>query len=546
MVVDVQTIRCLWPELLLVVCAAGIYLGGTLRAGRTSWVSLALAVYGSAAALILATEWRGGEHLLRTAAVTGPLAIDHLGLVARCVALFVGVLFTLLAARGPRRELTAEFLGTLMLLVAGLMLVARAHDLVLLFVSLELISLPTYVLLFLGRHDRVTSEATLKYFYLSILSSALLLYGLSFLYGLTGSTRLPAITAQIVTDAGVTLPVVAQLGINPDRLICLALVFVTAGLGFRLAVVPFHFYAADVYQGATHANAGLLAVVPKMAGVLAFVRLLVTGFPQAAALAWELLLVLAILTMTVGNVCALWQQNLRRLLAYSSIAHGGYLLIGLAVALAGSQQVGDHSGGIAATLAYVVVYSLAALGSFAAFAYLGGRQQEVSGVEDLSGLSRTHPWPAAILTICLFSLAGLPPLAGFWGKLWLFLGAVQTATGATTLHLSVWFTVLAVAGMLNAAIGAAYYLRVIAVMFFRAPHRTLPAQGGFGSGVVMYSCAALIVMVGIAPGFVLDLARDAELSARVPLSEVVDRSPVTSLRASDHAWHALVLQRTNW
>ena len=403
-----------------------------------------------------------------------------------------------------------------MLLTAGVMVVARANDLVLMFVGLELISVPTYVLLFLGRRDRNTAEATLKYFYLSILSSALLLYGFSFLYGLTGTTTLQAVGGE-PTEARAAL---AQLGIGVETLTYLALVLIVAGLGFRLAAVPFHFYAPDVYQGATNINAGLLAVVPKLAGMLAFVRLLLAGFPESSSLAWELLLVLAVLTMTLGNVCALWQQNIRRLLAYSSIAHAGYLLIGLTVAFANVDPAAGVAGGVASALVYVFVYSLAALGSFAALAHLSGERQELNSVDELAGLARSRPVVAVALAVCMFSLAGLPPLAGFWGKLILFFGAVQTATASTNMHTSAWFIVLATVGAINAAIGAAYYLRVIATMFFRPAIRPPSAEGGWSAAAVMLTCTVLLLALGLAPGPMLDVARDSELSFRAPIMEL--------------------------
>lgn len=523
MFVDLNTIRHLWPEAILVLCAAWIYLGGAFRPARGWWTGFALVSYLLALVVLMATEVTAGRGWPASGVASGPIVVDALGSVFRGFALFVGSLFAILAYRGSRHELHSEYQGTLMLLTAGLMVVARANNLVLMFVGLELISIPTYILLFLGRRERSTAEATLKYFYLSILSSALLLYGFSFLYGLTGTTTLRAIGGA-GADAPATL---AQLGIDVETLKYLALVLIVAGLGFRLAAVPFHFYAPDVYQGVTNVNAGLLAVVPKIAGVLAVVRILLAGFPAAASLAWELLLVLAVLTMTLGNVCALWQQNIRRLLAYSSIAHAGYLLIGLAVAFANQDQAAGVDGGLASALVYVFVYSLAALGSFAALAYLSGERQELNSVDELAGLAWNRPVAAAALVVCMFSLAGLPPLAGFWGKLVLFFGAVQTATASTTLHVSAWFLVLVTAGAINAAIGAAYYLRVIATMFFRTAIAPPAAEGGWSSASVMLTCTILLVALGLWPGPMLDLARDAERAFQTPIVELVDRAATT-------------------
>ena len=237
--------------------------------------------------------------------VNGPLIIDYLGQVSRYGCLLVGLLLTLVASRAGIERLATEVLGTLMMLVAGLMLVCRANELVFLFVALELISIPAYVLLFLGRHDRASGEATIKYFFLSILASALLLYGMSFLYGVSQGTTI------IIGTTGVPgiREAIAHLPTEQTSLFLIGLVLVVAGLGFKIAAVPFHFYAPDVYQGTTNINAGLLAVAPKIAGILALIRLVLAIVPADLRVGWQLMWVLAIVTMTLGNVCALWQTE---------------------------------------------------------------------------------------------------------------------------------------------------------------------------------------------------------------------------------------------
>jgi NADH-quinone oxidoreductase subunit N len=287
------------------------------------------------------------------------------------------------------------------------------------------------------------------------------------------------------------------------------LVLVLAGLGFKIAAVPFHFYAPDVYQGATPVNAGLLAVAPKLAGILAMIRLLTGALPQRADFAWQLAMMLAMLTMTLGNVCALWQQNVRRLMAYSSIAHAGYLLMGVSVGLWGAAR-GVSAGGVAATLVYLTVYALAALGTFAALAVLSDEERELNLVEGLSGLSRARPVVAGALAVCMFSLAGIPPLAGFWGKLSLLGSALRAASAAANGSEAVWFTALAVVGALNAAVAAAYYLRVIAVMYFRAPQQSWPQAAGIGPVAAMLICAALVLAIGLAPRETLRASQRSE------------------------------------
>lgn len=506
MFVEFHTIGWLWPEILLIALATYMYAACTFNRNRSWWSLYAILGYMLAAMALFMQHWyRWDEFYPADGAplISGPLVIDFLGQMFRWLALLAGLLFTLIASRTASRALAGEVLGTLMLLIAGLMLVAWANELVLLFVALELISIPTYVLLFLGRRDRGSAEATAKYFFLSILSSALLLYGFSFLYGMAGTTSLSEIrvvlsAASASDDAG---------GLSAFAPIALVLIF--AGLGFRMAAVPFHFYAPDVYQGTTNVNAGLLAVAPKIAGVVALVRLTAYALPSASDFAWQLSMALAMITMTIGNVCALWQQNVRRLMAYSSIAHAGYMLIGLAVGLA------TGLGGVAAMLFYLLVYVFASLGTFAALAYLGSEERDVSEVEELAGLGGTRPAAAAAIAAFMFSLAGIPPLAGFWGKFELFSSAISLAAQGGHSRMSFWFAVLAVVGALNAAIAAAYYLRVVAVMYFRPAVSTVFAAGGRGAQLAMVVCTLLVVCIGVVPGQAVRSAQMAEESTRL-------------------------------
>jgi NADH-quinone oxidoreductase subunit N len=232
--------------------------------------------------------------------------------------------------------------------------------------------------------------------------------------------------------------------------------------------------------------------------------------PATAEFAWQLALILAILTMTIGNVCALWQRNIRRLMAYSSIAHGGYPLIGLAAAAAASASADETlRGGTTAMLFYVLVYALATMGTFAALAYLGSSRRDVDGVEELAGLAKSQPLIAAAIAVCMFSLAGIPPLAGFWGKLTLFGSAVQIATAGEG-GVSLWFTFLVVIGALNAAIAAAYYLRIVAVMYFHPATATPAAAGGPTAQFAALLCALLVIAAGILPSRLLDAAARVE------------------------------------
>ncbi|MBC7856588.1 MAG: NADH-quinone oxidoreductase subunit N [Pirellulaceae bacterium] len=496
MFVESKTISLLAPEIILMLGATILFLLGAFRAGRGQLVATLIAYAGAAVAL----AWYGSPWNAEST-LSGPLVIDPMSLGLRWIALLAGAVFTL---AGSRRdvELAAEFQGTLMLVICGLMIASSANEL---------------VLLFLGRRDQASAEATMKYFYLSLLASALLLYGFAFLYGIAGTTVIvgsgetrgirEAFLSQQSTGAASSLFSLAPI----------ALVLITAGFGFKLAAAPFQFYAPDVYQGTTNANAGVLAVIPKLAGVAGLLRLALLVIPgtEAAekAFAWQLPLVLAVLTMTIGNVCALWQKDIRRLLAYSSIAHGGYLLIGLAVSAASmSSESHQAAGGVGGMLFYVLVYALATMGSFCTLAYLGSPRRELSGVEELAGLARHQPLAAAALAIFMFSLTGIPPLAGFWGKLTLFGSAIQLSAANQTSNtsLSLWFVGLAVVAALNAAIGAAYYLRIIGVMYFQAPGTTAPAAGGKLALVGGVLCALLVIGSGLFPAQIVGLSLRAE------------------------------------
>lgn len=516
---DTNTVSLLFPELILVIMATFIFVAGAFRPRLTWWPLLSAVTFVAVLFVaMLGIEWRLWSTLVeRSVVASGPLTLDYLGQLLRPLAVLLGLLFALLMYRSAPRDLAAEHTGTLMLTIVGLMIVARANDLVLLFVGLELISVPTYVLLFLGRKDRSSGEATAKYFYLSLLSSGLLLYGLSFLYGMTGTTTLYGHSGELgIREVISGLRAATGEGASLWTLAPLAIVLIFAGLGFKLAAVPFHFYAPDVYQGTTASNAALLAILPKIAGVTALLRLIVAMFP-GLALAWQLTVILAVLTMCMGNICALWQNNIRRLLAYSSIAHGGYMLIGLAVSLAAdSPEV--RTAGSAATLFYLAVYCLASLASFAALTYLGDETREVNGVNELAGLARTQPLAATALAVAMFSFSGIPIFAGFWGKFSLFSSSLDLALTTTSTPLRNWFLVMTVVGALNAAIAAGYYLRVVGVMFFQAKQGELPVGGGAGALATMMTCALLTVGVGLAPRAAMQSAAIAGQDSQIRVS----------------------------
>ena len=537
-----ETFTILLPQVVLALAGALFILAGTFAIPRRWFGPAALAVLGITALC------------LRSSVASTPVVGLDSGLSVRTSALAagfqycclaVGALFVLQSVSNQASEEgpTGEFYGMLLLMLDGLLLVGVANDLITLFLSLELISIPTYVLLYLGRRDPRSQEASVKYFLLSIFSAAMLLYGMAFIYGLTGSTQFDSIRRVLIeTYAPINPEAIVPA---PSALGLVAIVFLLAGLSFKMAAVPFHFYAPDVYEGTSPGNAALLSTLPKVAGIVVLARLLSLGFVPAGAvgpmdavggggiahltLFWQLATVLAAVTMTVGNVMALLQKNLRRLLACSSIAHAGYLLVGIAAAAASATAQADRSpaaaaagdaswtaglGGLSATLFYLATYVLATVGIFAAVTYLGHRwpewkgdsgqrppREEITTVDDLDGLSGTNPVAAFALAVFLLSLAGIPPLPGFWGKLGLATSALEVDWNAAIASGSrrAAFVGLSVVLVLNAAIAAAYYLRIIAAMYFRTTKRGVQADGGLSAGVAMLICLALVVGATLQP-----------------------------------------------
>jgi NADH-quinone oxidoreductase subunit N len=432
---------------------------------------------------------------------------------AQGLALSAGILLALVMWNQIDDSHSAEAYACLLAIVAGTSFVAAANDLVTMFLSLELVSIPTYVILYLSRRDRSGSEATLKYFLLSVFSSALVLYGMSWLYGVTGTTNFAAIY-QVLSHRD---PQAANGTLE------IALALLMAGLCFRIAAVPFHFYAPDVFQGTSAANAALLSYIPKIVGFMALMRLLPLSDGNIEWDRWipdrspKLLLgVLAVLTMFVGNLMALRQKHLYRLMAYSSIAHAGYMLIGL--------TVGDIEpvGGRDAVLFYLAVYGLMTIGVFALFSAVGGIKRGAGSGEqagriknsplpapcsllsDLRGLGRMQPSVALLLAICLFSLTGLPPTAGFLGKFNLFLAAwsddSQVGRG------------LAIMLALNAAISAWYYLRLVALMYLEpatqeAADAITPRRIVLAPWLAGVTCALGTIAIFVAPQWLWNSVR---------------------------------------
>ncbi|SIO62129.1 NADH dehydrogenase subunit N [Singulisphaera sp. GP187] len=496
-----QTLLILVPELLILLVATVMMTAGAfVRFPRRLWCGIATGTM-LAALLILF----GLRH--QTIDVYSAIALnDAFSYNARLVLILAGFIVLALAHDQVDDARAPEFFGAFLMINAGSMLVAASNELIFLFVGLELVSMPTYLLLYLSRRNAGTQEAATKYFFLSLFSSALLLYGLAFLYGLTGVSNLKAL-AYITQHMSAV--------VNPN-LMLIALVFIMAGLGFRVAAVPFHFYAPDVYQGSPTVITALLAWVPKAIGFLAMARVLTSvvsaggpGFitiDRAVALGW----IMAVATMTLGNTVALLQDNLKRLLAYSSIAHAGYLLVGTTVAFTYTAGSTPAFFGLQGVLIYLVAYALMTLGAFGVIIALSTPERPIENVNDLSGLAQTHPVIALAMAVCLFSLAGIPPLAGFYGKFAIFMSVLDAASGSTSSML--WW--LAVIGMLNAAVGAYYYLRIVVLMYLRpAPSTPINHRIAWPTLVAVGACAVLSLLLGLLPAPLVRATREATVAA---------------------------------
>ena len=454
---------------------------------------------------------------------------DALSGYSRLVFLVTGLILLALAHDQVGEERACEFFGSLLLVNAGAMLVAASNELVFLFVGLELVSIPTYLLLYLPRRTPTTQEAVTKYFYLSVFSSALLLFGLAYLYGLTGVGNFKAVGYLLHSvEAG-------SAGQAPLAFGVIAILFVMAGLGFRVAAVPFHFYAPDVYQGSPTIIAAMLAWVPKGVGFIAMMRVLTTvvgGGGELAEKAVLLTWILAVATMVLGNTMALVQNDLKRLLAYSSIAHAGYLLVGIAVAFVDPISLANTPYlGAQGVLFYLGMYSLMTLGAFGVILALSSPMRPVESIDDLAGLGRTRPLAALAMALCLFSLAGIPPLAGFWGKFSIFASALSVEGSESTVRL---FRLLAVIGVVNAAIGAYYYLRIVVVMYLRNPQgEPLTPRAGWPTVLAIGTCASLSLLLGLYPDPINRASREAAIHAMARPEPVVVAPVVPVLTSAE-------------
>jgi NADH-quinone oxidoreductase subunit N len=512
-------IAALLPELILLIAGCTVLLLGQAASNARRRLSplVALLALVLAILLVFVEPWLASRLGLGSDLAGNGLFYGSLARFTRLSALELGVVLTLVNWSQARGEERGEFLAMMLFSLTGLLLVGAADNLLMLFLALELVSIPTYVLVVLSRTNVRSIEAGTKYFFLGALAAAIEGYGFSFLYGVSGS-------ASLETTLGAVARALTKPGTLEYGLATAGVVLSVGGLLFKIAAVPLHFYVADVYQGAASPVAGLLGFVPKLAGLLAIVKIvLLTGQWDTGdtPLFW-LLWIVAAASMTVGNVLALRQTNIKRLLAYSGIAHAGYMLVGL---LAGPQAGKSVAGGgvsifgdgTAAVLYYVVIYGIANLGAFAVLGLLRVRDQPCETLRDVAGLLRRHPGPALLLALAMFTLMGLPPTPGFWGKLSLFGSALASARLTLVEGHSAWLIALVVIAVLNTALAAAYYLRVIAAVLLYENERPAYVAPREMQQIGALMCGFLLLIFAFYPGWLMaaGAAATSELNQRL-------------------------------
>jgi len=419
------------------------------------------------------------------AAYGGMVEVDGLGRFLEALFLLAGLLAVPLAVGYIRRRGIArgEYYTLLMFSVAGMMLMGLAADLIIVFLALELLSIPLYVLAAFAWPRSESEEAGMKYFLLGAFASAFLVYGTALAYGTTGSTNLRAILASL------------QAGQADPRILAVAAALLLVGLGFKVAVVPFHMWTPDVYHGAPTSAVAFMAVGAKAAGFAVLLRLLLTGFPMAAEVWLPIVSLVAAVTMIWGNVAAIAQTNIKRMLAYSSIAHAGYLMVAVSAGWSGDLA----PGAVSAALLYLLAYGVTTIGAWAVVLSLERSDGTGTALDDYAGLARRRPWIALAMGVFMLSLIGVPPTLGFLGKFVVFGAAISARLVG-----------LAVIGVLTSLVSAYYYLRVVVYMYMRAGEPEARSEAWLTAAIA--ATAAATFFLGLVPQRLLEWAAQAGLT----------------------------------
>jgi len=476
------------PEIVLLAAACGVLLVDLFSRhptrGTTFWLTQA-SIAAFALLHLLALQEGRTEYGMGQMVVVDPMG--HL------LAFFaaIAVMITLAYARptlAARDMLKGEFFTLTLFVLLGVSVMCSANHFLVVYLGLELMSLSLYALTALRRNHAVSTEAAMKYFVLGALASGFLLYGLSMMYGATGTLEIPKVFEQIATGR-----------INREVLV-FGIVFVVAGLGFKLGAVPFHMWVPDVYQGAPTAVTLLIGSAPKFAAFAITIRLLVEGMLGLAVDWQQMFIVMGVASLVLGNVAAIAQTNLKRMLAYSTIAQIGFVVVGLSAGVVSGNTL-SAANAYSSAMFYLVAYVLTTLGTFGLIMHLSREGFESEQIEDLAGLSRRSPWLAGVMTVFMFSLAGVPPMIGFFAKLSVIQALVTTnVTG---------YIVLAVLAVLFSLVGAFYYLRVVKVMWFDEPAQDAPILRSQGVTALLAANGAAVLLFGLFSGGLMAMCRDA-------------------------------------
>jgi NADH-quinone oxidoreductase subunit N len=464
------------PELILAVLAMALLMYGVFRGDKAvntvSWLAVG--------ALVLTAIIISASPDTEQSAFRGQLIVDQFATYMKWLVLIGSALAIIMSMNYNEREGIQRFEFPVLILFAslGMLLMVSANDLMSLYVGLELQSLSLYVIAAFRRDSTKSSEAGLKYFVLGALSSGMLLYGASMIYGFAGTTQFDQL-ATLFTGPNA----------DPGVGVIVGLVFLMAGLAFKVSAVPFHMWTPDVYEGAPTPVTALFAVAPKIAAIALLVRTMVGPFGELFEQWQQIIIFISIASMLLGALAAIWQTNIKRLMAYSSIGHIGYALVGLA---AGSEE------GIRGIGVYMAIYLVMNIGTFCCILSMRRQGMMVEGISDLAGLARNQPMMAAAMAIFMFSMAGIPPLAGFFGKLYVFMAAVNEG-----------LYVLAIIGVLTSVIGAFYYLRIIKIMYFDEPAEAFDKMAGREVGTIMAVSGLFTLLFFVFPTPIVSAASKA-------------------------------------
>ena len=469
------------PEILLLAGTCALMLVDLFvksEGRRASFVMAQCVLLACAAATLFVLLASGGELIYAFGNLYVADVMSHLLKLAAYGAVSVALVYSRQYLL-DRDLLRGEFLTLLLFALLGMMVMMSANSFLTVYIGLELLSLCLYAMVALNRDSAASTEAAMKYFVLGALASGMLLYGMSMIYGATGTLALNDVARQVG---------ILSKDSTQHTYLIFGLVFMVSGIAFKLGVAPFHMWIPDVYQGAPTAVTLVIGTAPKLAAFAMAMRLLVNGLLDLAHDWQQMLAILAVLSMAIGNITAIAQTNLKRMLAYSTIAHMGFMLLGLLSGVVGGnwRNAPDAYG---AAMFYTMVYVLTSLGSFGMLLFLSQKGFECENLEDVKGLSRRNPWFAFLLLLLMFSLAGVPPAAGFYAKLSVLSAVVNAG--------QVWLAVVAV---LFSLIGAFYYLRIVKLMYFDEPKDATPVAGrGLGVRVLLSANGLAVLAIGIMP-----------------------------------------------